>query len=74
MTGYRVVRDRKPLVWFPWLLSAVLASLLVAVWPIPTPPGFRAACDAHGGLTVRTEDGPLCLWAGAVIPVQGPTP
>lgn len=69
MSGFRIVPVRKPLVWFPWLLSIALSVPVVAFWPAPDPPGFRAACDAHGGLTVRTEDGPLCLWAGAVIPV-----
>lgn len=29
----------------------------------------RRACTAQGGILVAVDDAPLCLWAGAVIPV-----
>jgi len=73
VTGYRVVRDRPPTLaaLVVGLVVGVLASLLVAaVWPNPAPRAVRIICQAEGGVLVITESGPVCLWAGAVIPVR----
>lgn len=68
---YRVVRTRPAVV--PWLIALVpiAAVALLILWPSQAQtPGYRALCEAQGGIVVRLEgSGRLCLWAGAVIPV-----
>jgi hypothetical protein len=67
---YRVVpRHRKPL-WL-WALALFTGGLIVGLWPEQAQtPGYRALCEAQGGIVIRTTEGRLCLWAGAVIPVR----
>lgn len=69
MNRYRIVRTRPALT--PWVIGLAAAVAIVALWSRPEPAvGFRAECEAQGGIVVRLEgSGRLCLWAGAVIPV-----
>lgn len=68
MSAYEVVRRRQPVVAV--LCIALLGGLLVAaVWPKPHYAVFRRMCTAEGGITLRTDTGPVCLWSGAVIHV-----
>lgn len=66
---YRIVRARPALT--PWLIGLAAAAAILALWPSQAQtPGYRALCEAQGGIVVRLEgSGRLCLWAGAVIPV-----
>lgn len=55
-----------------WQVLALLLVLLAVGLELErrhVPAGFRRACDAEGGVVVRLESGPACLWAGAFIPV-----
>lgn len=31
---------------------------------------FRRACDAHGGIVLEGVTGRVCVWAGAIIPIE----
>jgi hypothetical protein len=68
---YRIVRrvDRP---WWFWGIVLATGAAIVALWPGQAQsPGYRAMCEAQGGIVVHLEDsGRLCLWAGAVIPVK----
>lgn len=69
MSAYRVVRNRPP--YLALALVALLAGAgIIAAWPGKPEPDIRRLCTAQGGVVVRTLDGPVCLWAGAVIPVR----
>lgn len=72
MSGYVVVPATPPSRLIPWLVAIALAALILSVWLTvrPEPPAFRVACDAQGGVTVRTMDGMVCLWSGAVLQVK----
>jgi hypothetical protein len=67
-SSYRIVRNRPSLA--PWLIGLALAVVIIVLWPRTEAPGFRPLCEAQGGIVVRTTEGRLCLWAGAVIPVR----
>lgn len=69
MNGYRVVRDRPPYLLVALIIGAACGTI-IGVWPGPPEPDIRRPCTAQGGVVVRTLDGPVCLWAGAVIPVR----
>jgi hypothetical protein len=70
-TRYRIVRKRERPHPALWLVGLILAAAIIVLWPSSEPAvGFRPLCEAQGGIVVRTTEGRLCLWAGAVIPVR----
>jgi hypothetical protein len=70
MTGYRIVPARKTPGWV-WAVAIATGLAVLALWPeTAQTPGYRAMCEAQGGIVVRTSEDRLCLWAGAVIPVR----
>lgn len=68
MTGYRIVRNSSP-VGAVLAIGVLVAAMIIVAWPKPHYAVFRRMCTAEGGITVRTLDGPVCIWAGAVIQV-----
>jgi hypothetical protein len=71
MSRFRIVPNKRPVALpLAIIIAAALAVALVWPKPYPTEPSFRVACDLHGGIVVQAVDGAVCIWAGAVIPIE----